>query len=817
MSTLDLHGRWQLKQAGSEDNYSATIPGDNYSALLRASVIEDPYYGRNEDKVQWVSEEAWVWHRTVQVTKAMLEHDFIYLNADEIDTCAVIEINGKKIGSTSSQFIRHRFDAKKALRQGRNEISVTIQPYVKEARRRARKMPYEIRSSGNNTTSNLNYVRKTQCHGGWDWGITLVVSGIYGDLSLTGHNGARIEHVYTQQTHSKGKCIVAVTTEFVADRAGKTKVRVAFNGEVKESTVTVDKGTSLTTTRFEVTNPKLWWPAGHGAQPLYDLTVSTQDEVRTRKLGLRTMEVRSEPDEIGISMVIVVNGVDIFCKGANWIPMDAMPSRYNRARYQQLLGDAKLANMNMIRIWGGGHYERDDFYDVCDELGLMVWQDFMFACAIYPAYKEFREEVTDEIEYQTKRLRDHPSIALWCGDNEVVGELRSPARDIRDRNVAAFERLLAAKEEGVARGGDDRTFWPSSPCAGANPFEDDGWNNDTHGDMHNWTVWHAGKNFEAYYDVTPRFCSEFGFQSFSSFETAKTFAHPSQFNVTSPVMEHHQKNTAGNQKIVEMFTRYFRMPVGFENNLYLSQVQQAVAIKTAVEYWRRLQPICMGTLIWQLNDNWPVASWSSLEYNGEWKQLHYHAKRFFSPVLGSAFNNKRGEVELWAISDLADRAQATMAVTIYDWEGKRLINQTCRGSVKARSAQKLASFKIVDITPEVNGCFMQIRLSLRVGSRTRVHENTHFFDHFKRCELANAKIRSSVSMNNDVFEVQLKTDRPAFFTTVTVDGIPGIFEDNSVTLMPGKDKKLTFTPRKPGVTLAQIRHHLKVKHLRETY
>ncbi len=249
MSTLDLHGRWQLKQAGSEDNYSATIPGDNYSALLRASVIEDPYYGRNEDKVQWVSEEAWVWHRTFQVTKAMLEHDFIYLNADEIDTCAVIEINGKKIGSTSSQFIRHRFDAKKALRQGRNEISVTIQPYVKEARLRARKMPYEIRSSGNNTTSNLNYVRKTQCHGGWDWGITLVVSGIYGDLSLTGHNGARIEHVYTQQTHSKGKCIVAVTTEFVADRAGKTKVRVAFNGEVKESTVTVDKGTSLTTTR----------------------------------------------------------------------------------------------------------------------------------------------------------------------------------------------------------------------------------------------------------------------------------------------------------------------------------------------------------------------------------------------------------------------------------------------------------------------------------------------------------------------------------------------------------------------------------------
>ena len=819
MSTFDLHGRWQLTQVGTENTYPATVPGDNFSTLLKAGVIDDPYYGKNEEQVQWISDETWAWSRTFNVTTAMLANDFIYLNADEIDTCAVVDINGVKVGTTESQFIRHRFDVKKALRQGSNKITITIQPFMKEAKRRIKKSPFEVRGTGNNTVPHLNFLRKTQCHAGWDWGITLVVSGIYGNLSLVGHNEARIEHVVTRQIHSKAACIVEVTTELVARRSGKTAVRVTFNGETKETMVAVAAGTTLTTTRFEVKNPKLWWPAGYGAQPLYDLTVATPDEVRTKKLGLRTMEVRSEPDEVGISMVLAVNGVDIFCKGSNWIPMDAMPGRNSRERYSQLLGDARLANMNMIRIWGGGHYEREDFYELCDELGLMVWQDFMFACALYPSYAEFRDEVTNEIEYQTKRLRDHAAIALWCGDNEVLGALgwQPDARAKRDTNVASFERLLAAKEEGVARGGDDRTFWPSSPSAGSNPFENDGWNNDTHGDMHNWTVWHAGQNFEAYYDVTPRFCSEFGFQSFSSLETVKSFADTSQHNVTSPVMEHHQKNPAGNQKIVEMFTRYFRMPEGFENSLYLSQVQQAVAIKTAVEHWRRLQPTCMGTLIWQLNDNWPVASWSSLEYSGQWKQLHYHAKRFFNPVLGCAFNNKKDEVELWTVSELAKKAAASMVATLYDFNGRKIGSYTHRGTVGARSARKLGALKIADIAPESNGCFMQTRLSLRVGSQTRVHENTHFFARYKHCELARSKIKVSVSKKGAGFELRLNADRPAFFTTVNIEGVPGIFDDNSLTLMPGKERKLTFLPRKTPVNLTQVKRGLKVKHLRETY
>lgn len=819
MSSLNLLGNWALCQKGSKQSYPALLPGDNFSALLAAGVIDDPYFGKNENDVQWITEETWCWSREFMITAEFLANDFIYLNADEIDTCSTIKINGQKAGLTKSQFIRHRFDVKKLLTVGSNTIVITIEPYMKEAKRRLKKSPFEVPGTHNNTIPHLNFVRKTQCHAGWDWGITLVVSGVYGALSLEAHNAARIEHVYTKQTHKKNNCIVQVTTELVADKSGTTEVEVSFNGESRKKTVAVGKGTTLTSTTFEVNKPNLWWPVGYGEQTLYDLSISTSDEKVNKKIGLRTMEVRSEPDEVGVSMVIVVNGVDVYCKGANWIPMDAMPQRYSRERYAQLLGDARLANMNMIRIWGGGHYEQNDFYELCDELGIMIWHDLMFACAVYPSYEEFCNETTDEIEYQTKRLRDHASIALWCGDNEVIAALGwyPVVQKNRDCYVSSFERLLAAKEKGIVKGGDDRTFWPSSPSAGKNPYDSDKWNDDVHGDMHNWAVWHSGKNFEAYRDVTPRFCSEFGFQSLSSFETVKSFADSSQYNVTAPVMEHHQKNRSGNQKIIEMFTRYFRMPDGFENSLYLSQVQQALAIKTAVEYWRSLQPVCMGALIWQLNDNWPVASWSSLEYNGQWKQLHYHTRRFFNPVMGCAFNNRKGEVELWAVSELARKTDVRMIAAVYDFEGNKIKSYSYKNSLKARDSKKLAVLKINEIAPERNECFMQIRLTLKDGSKTYVHENTHFFSRYKSCELAQSRIETMIKEKPDTFEVQVQASKPAFFVMLEIAGVPGIFNDNSFTLMPDKIKKLTFTPRREHVTLTDIKQGLTVKHLRDTY
>ena len=822
VNRIDLQGNWQLTQQNGEISCPAEVPGDNVSALLAAGIIEDPYFGRNELDVQWICEETWVWEREFVVGEELLTHEQVYLKAAEVDTCAVIRINGKKVGQTVSQFIGHRFEVKQALQPGLNRISIAVAPFMKEAKKRMALSPLPVPGSGNCTIAGLNFVRKTHCHGGWDWGISLVVSGVYGDLSLVGYNAARIEHVYTRQRHSKGRCRVEVTAELVAATAGETELTVEFDGTCQTIPVALVAGTTEARAVFTVEKPRLWWPAGYGKQPLYALTVRTPDESRKKWLGLRELVVRSEPDDTGIPLVVEVNGLPIFCKGANWIPLDALPQRYSRARYKRLLGDAKLANMNMVRVWGGGHYERDEFYEVCDQLGLLIWHDFMFACSLYPAYPAFREEVTREVEYQVKRLRDHASIALWCGDNEVVGALGwyQEAKDNRDAYVAGFERLLAAKEEGLALAGDDRTFWPSSPCSGSNPFIGDAWHDAENGDMHFWEVWHSGKDIEAYYDVAPRFCSEFGFQSFSSLETVKTFAEAKDFNATSPVMEHHQKNRAGNQKILEMFTRYFRMPNGFENFLYLSQVQQALAIKTGVEFWRHLQPVCMGTLYWQLNDNWPVASWSSLEYNGAWKQLHYHARRFYQPVLGCAFQSAAGELALWAVSELAGRAQAEMVATVYDFAGNKLRRKTYTGRVKTRGTKKLAELRVGSFVEEPSACFMQLTLCLtdETGQK-HLHENTHFFTRFKACELAAARVGTKVARTKDgAFVVDLTTDQPAFFVMAEVAGISGIFDDNSITLLPGKaGRRLLFTPRQEGVRIADIRAGLAVKHLQQTY
>lgn len=818
-ASLNLHGKWKLTQVDSQVSCQAMVPGDNVSALLTAGLIPDPYYAKNEDEVQWISEKSWCWSRDFKVLEDLLKFESIYLNADEIDTCSTIKINGKKVGETKSQFIRHRFDVKNFLKKGKNSISITIEPFTKESKKREKKSAFPVPGTSNNSVSGLNFIRKTHCHGGWDWGISLFVSGIYGALSLEGVHNVRMEHVFTTQTHSKGSCTLKVNAELKACRKGVVNLRYVFNGEEHFEKVKVERGITIHSTFFKIKNPELWWPVGYGEQPLYELEVTAENQTITKKIGFRTMEVRSFPDKIGVPMTVVVNGVDIFCKGSNWIPMDAMPQKYSRQRYEQLLGDARAANMNMIRIWGGGHYERRDFYEICDELGLLIWHDLMFACSLYPSYKEFREEIKREIEYQIKRLRDYASIALWCGDNEVVGALGWYKESIesRDRYVASFQQLLSAKEDGVALSGDDRTFWPSSPCAGENPFETDGWHDDSCGDMHYWDVWHSGKDIEAYFDVIPRFCSEFGYQSFSSLETVKSFADPKDFNVTSPVMEKHQKNPAGNQKIIEMFTRYFRMPNGFENTLYLSQVQQAIAIKTAVEHWRHLQPVCMGTLIWQLNDNWPVASWSSIEYNGSWKQLHYHAKRFFNPVLGCAFNNKKDEVELWAVSESPKRTEATMIATIYDFNGKRLKSYTYKGLVDARGTKKLAAPKIDSLAIKRDECFMNISLKIKEGKTIYTHENTHFFARYKNCELADAKISVSVIEKGEKFELRLKTTKPAFFVTAEVIGIPGVFDDNSFTLMPSKVKTISFNPRKNKVSLTAIKKGIKIKHLRETY
>ena len=424
MSCFNLASQWNLRADKADfQSIPARVPGDNYSALLEAGVIPDPYLDRNEDLVQWVRECNWIYSRDFELDQEFLDQESILLNIDSVDTFAEIRINGKVAGTSENMFRRLRLEVKPLLRCGVNHLEIVLFSPVRRAEEENEKQPYFVPFCGGNCNRvpYMNLIRKAQCHGGWDWGITLLVSGLYGDVSLRGiKGGAHLEHVYTEQIHGKGECRLIVHAELQAAKPGKSELSFLFHGEKKTVSAELTKGINKVSEEFLVRNPDLWNPAGYGKQHLYSLEVSTGDETVSRKIGLRKLELVNEKDEIGVSMKFRVNDVDIFCKGANWIPMDAMPGRFSEKRYRQLLGDAVKANMNMIRVWGGGIYENECFYEVCDELGLLVWQDCMFACSQYPSQPHFLELVRAELNDQVKRLRDHACIALWCGDNEIA-------------------------------------------------------------------------------------------------------------------------------------------------------------------------------------------------------------------------------------------------------------------------------------------------------------------------------------------------------------------------------------------------------------
>jgi beta-mannosidase len=814
MRSIDLAGAWRLHRISTKESFPAAVPGDTHSALLAAGRIPDPYAGTNELEVQWVGREDWAYERSFDVDAAAIAQDQVHLTFESLDTIADVYLNGKNIGSADNMFVRWRFDAKPYLKPGKNILRVVFASAENAALAEAKKLPYPVPHIKNPVQSpHRNLIRKAQCHGGWDWGPCLMVAGIPGRTSLDAWSDVRIDYVYTEQRHSKGRCVVRVHIECEAAHAGEYRLEASIGEAAVSKKVRLAAGSNCPALDVAVASPKLWWPNGYGEAHLYDLRVRAGEHAVSSKIGLRTLQLVNKDDAKGLSMVFRVNGKDVFCKGANWIPPDALPQRESRERLEHLLESARVAHMNMLRVWGGGRYETDDFYSLCDEKGIMIWHDMMFSCALYPSTPAFLQNVEREIRHQVKRLRDHPSIALWCGNNEDVGALTwfAESKKNRDRYIVDYDRL---NEGVIGRVVDEcdptRTYWPSSPSAGRGDYSDN-WHDDRRGDMHYWSVWHESKAFSAYYEVTPRFCSEFGYQSFPSVRTIRGYAKDDELNVTSPVMEHHQRSPRGNSAITEMFTRYFRVPEGFENFVYLSQVQQALAITTAVEYWRALRPTCMGTLYWQLNDNWPVCSWSSVEYDGTWKLLHYAARRFFAPVLLSAWL-KGGKVEVSLVNDLPVEARCRATVAVVSFAGKVLQKESHDVRAAAGSAQRVKSWALEDIAPSPEAAFLHLTLE-RDGEKSY---GELFLTEPKRVSLAPAKVTMETEGTEGGFSVRLTTDAPAFYAALDAGGIAGEFSDNCMTLLAGTPCAVRFTPREK-VTIDKFRRALSVRHLRDTY
>lgn len=791
-SVHDLAGPWRLASAEGDHETTMSIPGDVHSALAEAGIIPEPYRGRNEEKVRWVAERDWRIERSF-----MLDHvdgDW-YLDIDFLDTVAIVFVNDVPVLSADNCFRRYRPDVSKALVAGENTIRILFHSSVTAGAERQARQPFHVPwHKGNSPIANGNMLRKPQCHFGWDWNIALAPLGLYGTIALKRLDPARIEHVTTTQTHNDdGSVDLAVTLTLNSVDPAVIPVHFDLDGERVRLDCGINAGETAIVQVFHIDNPRLWWPAGSGEQALYRLTVEVPGESVERRIGLRTVELLTDPDEAGSRFAFSVNGREVFCRGANWIPADALYARTSREKTADLLKSAADANMNMIRVWGGGFYEADWFYDLCDELGLMVWQDFMFACNLYPCTEEFLANVAEEVDHQVRRLSSHPSIVLWCGDNELLGALTWFPESVenRDRYLVAYDRLNRVIEHGVRRAFPQGIWWPSSPASGYLDYGD-AWHADGSGDMHFWSVWHENKPFEHYRDVRPRFCSEFGFQSYTSLPVIRGFADEKDMNIASPVMELHQKNAGGNERIAATMFRYFRFPTDFAKFVYLSQIQQGHAIRTAVDYWRSLKPHCMGTLYWQLNDTWPVASWSSLDHGGGWKAMHYMARRFFQPSTIVAIPSKDGRrIDFVMVNDTTEAVGFDMNLFALTLSGERIPLKTASGGCGPDKASHLLGLARAEL-PESGLIGWSFVASDGTGG-----DGHHAIAPYKALDLEPSGLSVTAERGSEgTVDLTLSARGLSLFAMVESD-CPGRYSDNVVDLAAGESRRIVFIPAEP--------------------
>jgi beta-mannosidase len=824
MQTIDLNGEWRLSPADKHavapycpyflehESVPCNLPGDIHSALLENDLIPDPYYGTNELDIQWVGKHGWTLARRFSAREDQIAHGPAILTLTMVDTIVTVLVNGKQVGSCDNQFRRFRFDISPFLDTGENSIELRFASAENRAIEEAEKLPYPIPCSVYPVyAKHRNLVRKTQCHSGWDWGPCIMSFGVYEPIDLQFVDEGIVESVVTDtRPIANGRWDATVSVIYNAAKPQELECKASLAQTVQKGTVQVRKGLNKLTFRLACDGIEPWWPNGEGKPTLYRLSLHLGSQSLEKRIGFRTIEVKTTEDEDGgKAMAFCVNGRDIFAKGANWIPLDALVSRFSEDRYEHLLQGCVDANMNMIRLWGGGLYEMDAFYDRCDEKGLMIWHDCMFSCSMYPATEPFLANVEAELRYQIPRLHDHASIALWCGNNEDLGAIgwyeetkRNPARYIID-----YDRLNEGVVGRTIRELDPtRTWWPSSPSAGKDDFSDN-WHDDSRGDMHFWSVWHEGKPFEAYYSVRPRFVSEFGYQSFPSLSTVRSYCPDDQLNLTSPVMEHHQKNDRGNSIIIENFSRYFRFPNTLEQMLYLSQVQQALAMKMAVEFWRSTRPRCMGTIFWQLNDNWPVASWSSIDYTGKWKLLQYAARKFYDTCIPALRLLEDGTVEVHLVNDGVEKVeQAKVTIQACRFSGKKTGKREYTLDIPAQSSTLLCT---LDPAKEFDADPRDSFLYVKLASRDRYRENTLFLDRPKRCGLENPGLSWSVEKAPEGFAITLRCKAPAFFVALDAGALEGRFSDNLFDMRP-TGRKLVVFRTSVSMDPERFASHLKV-------
>ena len=778
----EINKNWQFKAVDSLNWKIASVPGNVFTDLLAHKIIENPFVKNNEEKVQWVSEKNWEYKTTFTLSDAIFKKENIELIFEGLDTYAKIYINGKYQLDTDNAFRKYSISLKEMPIQKSNELRIIFQNTTSFENAAKLNSKYKL-SEGNRI-----YTRKAQFQYGWDWGPKLNASGISKGIFIHAWNDVKFESIFIRQKEiNTEKAILAAEISIESSSDKNISLFTKINREVISSNIALKKGTHTYKIPIEITNPKLWWTHNLGTPYLYHFKFQLISDGRIKdersiKKGIRTIQLITKKDSLGESFYFELNGKPVYAKGANYIPQNSFQNKVTNQQYKKLLSDVVDSNMNMLRVWGGGIYENDVFYDLCDKKGILIWQDFMFACAMYPGDVDFLENIKEEAAQQVKRLRNHASIALWCGNNESAegwkrwgwqnNRAEKEKKEIWDDYLAVFDSILP----NVVAEFSETNYWETSPKYGrGNPKYK------TAGDAHDWWVWHDGYPFEHFKKNVPRFMSEFGFQSFPSFETINYINQNDSINLKTAAIRSHQKHARGFKLIADYMKRNYKIPTKDEDYVYVSQLLQAKAVVMGIEAHRRAKPNNMGTLYWQLNDCWPAISWSSIDYFGNWKALQYKAKNAFENVLISTVI--KGEtVQTFVINDTFDPIQNVLKLKVIDFYGKEIWSDAKEIEVLENSSKSFYNFYLDTIDKE----------NTLLVAEFNNNKSTFYFTKPKDLNLPKGAVRKGIFKTKKGFSIQLNSDvlqKEVFLFTKE----KGHFSDNFFNLMPGETKVITFT------------------------
>ena len=824
MRIQSLAGAWEFRQVGTEEWLPASVPGGVHTDLLALGHIPDPFVADNEKRVQWVAESDWIYRCSFSCSPELLAEEKILLVCEGLDTLATVVLNGHELGNPDNMFRRYEWEVNSFLdSKGANELTITFDSPVKyTAEKQAiRPLPGVLQAIPGSP-----HLRKAPCQFGWDWGPQLPPIGIWKEIRLEGYNEARFSNLHLQQKHDRGN--VTVEAKVVVQRWEDTPIAVVVrittpNDEIIEKDAPIPLQGEVVV-KVPIPNPELWWPNGYGGQPLYQVEVSLIRDDPSKEglldqhryqVGLRTIELRQKQDQWGRSFVFAVNGIPILCKGSNWIPADSFPTRITDEYLESLIRSAAETHQNMLRVWGGGFYEEERFYDLCDRYGILVWQDFIFSCSIYPLDDpEFTENIRLEVVENIRRLRHRASLALWCGNNEMEWGWvdwdwnRPELQDLKAAYNHFFHHTLPAW---CQTEDPDHSYWPSSPSSDT-PFVDP--NGQRQGDSHYWDVWHGRKPFTAYRDQYPRFMSEFGFQALPPLATIRTYADEADWNMTSYIMEQHQKNASGNSLMVAQMLDTFRLPKDFVSMVYLSMALQAEGIRYGVEHWRRHPDRVAGILYWQLNDCWPVASWSSLDYFGRWKALHYAARRFYAPLMLS-IEDKTPEQAVYVSNDWLEPWEGTVNWSLETLAGEVLTAGHAPVKVAPQAATLVCKLDFSNQITDDNLRKLIFIAELWQGDQF-VTRQTAFFVPIKHLSLTDPAITVNLQSQNGELIAELISHSLALLVEVSLIGADVVFSDNYFNLPSGSSIQISG-PLPAGWTLSRAQKEIRIFSVYDSY